>query len=356
MVRIDNREAFTFDDVLLVPQYSEVESRSDVYLGTYLTKTVKIESPLVAASMDTVSSFEMFVALGEHNAVCPVHRFRTVDEQLAEIQRCGAGVFPGTFPVVATIGVGEDEKNRLLHIARQNISRVVFIDIAHGHSSLMVDMLKHAVKEYGDLIEFVPGNVATPEATKMLLDLGAAGIRCGIGGGSVCSTRVVAGAGVPQLSTILECAEVAREYGVPLMADGGIRTSGDIVKALAAGASTVMLGSLLAGCKEAPGETIKVNGGLFKIYRGSSSRGAQLSWKKKNPDAIISEGVEVPVPYKSDAGKTIRKLLGGVQSGLSYAGAFTVEELWERAVLRRVSSSSVSENLPHLMMKTSLDF
>jgi len=366
-MKLREETLITFDDVLLEPQYSEIESRSTVSIAAKLTDKITLGSPLIGANMDSISSVEMAVALHQHGGMCPIHRFMSIEEQVEAVETLARA---SCNPIAATIGVSGDWEERLVALTSvlvednevilaskqvwESISRAdkknkksktkavkaIFIDIAHANCSQMVKVLETCVKRYPD-IDFIPGNVATVDAVLRLEDAGAAAIKIGIGGGSICSTRLATGVGVPQLSAIMNCAKVAK---VPLIADGGITKVGDIVKALAAGASTVMVGHLIAGTKEAAGNIINVDGVKFKVYRGQASKDSQLDWKGGNPKYIFEEGVSSLVPYKGKVSDIIINAHNGIKSGLSYCGSRNLEELREKAVFQRVSQNTIVEN------------
>jgi IMP dehydrogenase len=231
----------------------------------------------------------------------------------------------------------------------------IVVDIAHGDSKLEIDIIQQIRKNFPQA-QIVGGNVATAEGTQRLIDAGVDAVKVGVGPGSICITRIVAGAGVPQLTAVMQCAEVARPQGIPIIADGGIRTSGDIVKALAAGASSVMIGSLLAGTDESPGMLITRKGHRYKASRGMASLQATLSRKAREGDGeitkeeiedYVSEGVEATVPYRGSARELLKQLVGGLQSGMSYTNAHSIEELHEKAVLVRMTSVGLRESHPH---------
>ncbi|MEN2975073.1 MAG: IMP dehydrogenase [Candidatus Caldarchaeales archaeon] len=266
--------------------------------------------------------------------------------------------FKGRLLVAAAIGVKENEFKRAELLLESGVDALV-IDIAHGHTSMCIEMIKRIRNAYGDEVEIVAGNVATREGVEDLAAAGANSVKVGVGPGSVCTTRIVAGIGVPQLSAILECADAAEKMDVPIIADGGIRDSGDIVKAIAAGASSVMIGRLLAGTDESPGTTIVRNGRRYKIYRGMASIYAMLGRdfrvKEDSVEALIdvseysyyAEGVEAYVPYTGSASDIIKKLIAGLRSGMSYLGSKTIDELKKNAVFVRVTQSGIRESWPH---------
>ena len=264
----------------------------------------------------------------------------------------------GRLLVAAAIGVREGEVERAKLLVEAGVDALV-VDVAHGHSEMCIRMVRKVKKLYGDEVELVAGNVATPEGVEDLASAGADAVKVGIGPGSVCTTRLVAGVGVPQLTAIMKCSEAADRLGVPIIADGGIRRSGDIVKALAAGASTVMIGKLLAGTDESPGTIVLKNGRRYKIYRGMASMyamlGREFRFRENEAEALLdaseysyyAEGVEAYVPYTGSASDVIKRLVAGLRSGMSYVGARTIEELRNNAIFIRVTETSLRESAPH---------
>ncbi|MEK7110158.1 MAG: IMP dehydrogenase, partial [Patescibacteria group bacterium] len=251
----------------------------------------------------------------------------------------------------AAVGIKDDYVERTEALVKAGAD-VIVIDIAHGHSIFLIKVLKDLKKKFPE-VDIIAGNVATPEATEELIKNGASAIKVGIGPGALCITRIVAGAGVPQLTAISECAAVAKKYDIPIIADGGIRNSGDMVKALAVGASTVMIGTLFAGCDESPALTFFKNNRKFKLTRGMASLMANHDRQKndikvkKDLKEYAAEGVEAVVPYRGNIAEFINQLLGGVRSGLSYSGARNINELWENAELIQITQSSLIESMPH---------
>lgn len=263
----------------------------------------------------------------------------------------------GRLLVAAAVGVKERELERAQLLVEAGVDALV-VDVAHGHSEMCMEMVKRLRIIYGDDVEIVAGNVATREGVEDLASAGASAVKVGIGPGSVCTTRVVAGVGVPQLTAIIECAEAAEQMDVPIIADGGIRESGDVVKALAAGASTVMIGRLLAGTDESPGTIVMKNGRRYKIYRGMASMYAMLGREfmmRDDAEALLdaseysyyAEGVEAYVPYVGSASDVVRRLVAGLRSGMSYLGARNLDELRRNAIFIRISPASVRESYPH---------
>lgn len=467
--------ALTYDDVLLVPQYSDVESRRTLSTQTRLTKKISLQIPIVSSNMDTVTESEMAIAMARAGGIGIIHRFmpsETQAQQIARVKKAESFVVdePITLSVQHTVGdvkrivketdtggilivdetmrvVGivttrdllfeDDDKKavtelmqrqvisappnttleeaeKILHAHRieklplvdaagrlaglitlkdimkiaqfpkatkdargrlavgaavgvkeKDLQRVecllaagadcIVVDIAHGDSKMEIEMIGKIRRRFPEA-QIIGGNVATAEGTRRLLDAGADAIKVGVGPGSICVTRVVAGAGVPQLSAITECGEVAHEARIPIIADGGIRQSGDAVKALAAGASTVMVGSLLAGTDESPGLMMTRKGHRYKVSRGMASLEANVERKRREGEQwitqeeieeYVSEGVEAEVPYRGSVKEVLTQLVGGIQSGMSYCGAHSIEELYEKAVFVRMTSAGLKESLPH---------
>ncbi len=466
------KKAYTFDDVLLVPQYSEVLPK-DVKLSTNLTKEIKLNIPFLSAAMDTVTEARMAIAMAREGGIGIIHKNMSPNKQAWQIKRVkltenGIIKDPITIPPEATVedalemmklyrisglpvvkdgifyglltnrdlrfekdenkmvkdlmtpleklvtapadisledakeilhkyrieklplvegkkllglitikdinsveehpNAARDEKGRLLVGGAVGVSKdthqrvdllvragadVIVIDTAHGHSKGVIEMLKSLKEEYKN-VQFIAGNVATAQATIDLINAGADAVKVGVGPGSICTTRVIAGIGVPQLSAVLDCANIAREKGVPVIADGGIRYSGDIVKALAAGASSVMMGSAFAGTDEAPGETIIFEGRKFKTYRGMGSIGAmkrgssdRYFQEDETPNKFVPEGIEGMVPYRGHVSEVVHQLLGGLKAGMGYCGAANLEELKRRATFVEISQAGVKESHPH---------
>jgi len=463
-------EGLTFDDVLLVPQRSEVLPK-DVDLRTRLTKTITLNIPLASAAMDTVTEARMAIAIAREGGIGIIHKNMSIEEQAEQVdkvKRSEHGVIVDPFylspdhlvsdavalmekyhisgvpitengklvgiitnrdirfetdfskkirevmtsenlitapegttleqakeilrkykieklPIVDEKGMlkglitikdiekaikypnsAKDKNGRLLvgaavGIARDTMERVealvaakvdvITVDTAHGHSVGVINMVKQIKKKFPDL-QVIAGNVATAEATRELIEAGADCVKVGIGPGSICTTRVVAGVGVPQITAIMECAEEADKYGIPIIADGGIKYSGDIVKAIAAGASVVMVGNLLAGTEESPGETELYQGRRFKVYRGMGSLGAMAAgssdrYFQEDAKKLVPEGVEGRVPFKGPLADTVYQLMGGLRAGMGYCGARTIEELRKNAKFIRITSAGLRESHPH---------
>ncbi len=328
----------TFDDVLLMPSRSDVRSRRDPVLTTKLTKKFEIEIPLMSANMDTVTEAPMAIAMAKEGGFGPIHRFMTIEAQVAEVRKVQAA---GVKYIGASLGVGEDARSRADALVGAGMN-VVVVDIAHGHSVQMLETIKWLKDKFAD-IQVIGGNVAMPEAARELVDVGADAIKVGIGPGSMCTTRIITGCGVPQLTAIALCAQAIEGTGVPIIGDGGLRTSGDIVKALAAGASTVMLGSMLSGCLETPGE---IQAGR-KQYRGMASKSAQVSWRGGVPEGMAAEGESRFVSIKGHVRDAVLEITGGIRSGMSYLNAVSVADIKERARFMEMSGAGASESRAH---------
>ncbi|MAG39098.1 IMP dehydrogenase [Candidatus Woesearchaeota archaeon] len=467
------RYGLTFDDVLLVPKKSSVNSRKEINVSSKLTKKIILNNPLVSANMDTVTESEMAIAMARKGGIGIIHRFLSLENQVSEVlkvKRSESFIIedPYTFSQEKTIleakafmkefNVGglliinrknnltgilsrrdvlfandkqlvievmtknsdmitinkkisiqkarkilhkyrieklpivddkgkikglitsedirkayeyplalKDEKGRLIVGAAVGVKKgfleraialkkagvdVLVVDIAHGHSNLAINAVKEIKKNLD--VEVIAGNVATAKGVKDLITAGADAVKVGIGPGSICITRLVAGAGVPQLTALFDCAKEAKKKGIPIIADGGIRTSGDLTKALAVGASSVMCGNLFAGTDEAPGVTILRNGTKYKVSRGMASFGAALGRKLRtgtDTTENVAEGVEAIVPYKGRADEIIAQLIGGLRSGMSYCGSSNIKELQKNAEFIRITPASMKESKPHNIEK-----
>jgi len=464
----------TYDDVLLVPQYSNVDSRRSLSTKSCLTKKIALQVPIVSANMDVVTESEMAITMAREGGIGMIHRFMTIAEQARQIQRVkkaesfivdnpitmketntvadvkrvvdetGTGgilildrndrlvgivatrdllfendldkpvtaimskdvhtappdtslkeaerllheyrveklplvadggkvvglvtlkdimkitQFPkatkdakGRLSVGAAVGVRDKEMRRVEAVLEAGADCIV-VDIAHGDSQLEIEMVKEIRKRFPEA-QIIGGNVATAEGTKRLIEAGVDAVKVGVGPGSICITRIVAGSGVPQLTAVIECAEAARPYGVPIIADGGIRRPGDLAKALAAGAQTAMIGSLLAGTDESPGLIMTRKGHRYKASRGMASLDANIERNKREGNDLtqeeiedyVAEGVEASVPYRGRAREVLTQLIGGLQSGMSYSGAHSIEELQQKAVFVRMTGAGLKESGPH---------
>ena len=436
-------EGITFDDVLLVPHYSDLVP-NEVDLSTYLTKTIRLNIPFISAGMDTVTEHQMAIGMARCGGIGIIHKNMSISAQAEEVdmvKRSENGVITDPFsltkdhslkdandlmakfkisgvpitegnlvtakegttleeaksilarakveklPIVddegnlkglitikdiekqikypnaakdkqgrllcgAALGITTDVLDRAAELIKAHVD-VVVLDSAHGHSQNVISCIRLLKDKYPDL-PLIAGNVATKEATKALIEAGADCVKIGIGPGSICTTRVVAGIGVPQISAIMDAYSVAREYGIPIIADGGIQYSGDVAKALAAGGSTVMMGSVFAGCDEAPGEFELYQGRKYKVYRGMGSIGAM---KEKNGSSdryfqagakkLVPEGVEGRVAYKGKVEDTIFQFIGGLRAGMGYCGAKDIPTLQETSEFVKISPASLKESHPH---------
>lgn len=336
---IPNRgRGLTFDDVLLLPSRSDVRSRRDPILKTKLTKSIEIEVPLMSANMDTVTEAPMAIAMSQQGGFGPIHRFMSIEAQVLEVKKVRDA---GVTVIGASVGVGDDAKTRAEALVGAGVN-VVVVDIAHGHSVQMLETIQWLKGRFSEL-QVIGGNVAMPEAAIELVEAGADAVKVGIGPGSMCTTRIITGCGVPQLTAIAMCAQALEGTGVPVIGDGGLRTSGDIVKALAAGASTVMLGSMLSGCLETPGE---IQGGR-KQYRGMASKSAQVSWRGGVPEGMAAEGESRFVTIKGHLRDAALEITGGIRSGMSYLNATSVSEIRARARFMEMTAAGASESAAH---------
>jgi IMP dehydrogenase len=466
--------ALTYDDVLLVPQYSDVDSRRILSTKSWLTKKIALQVPIVSANMDVVTESEMAITMAREGGIGMIHRFMTIAEQARQIQRVkkaesfivdkpitmresntvgdvkqvvdetGTGgilildkndrligivstrdllfendtnkpvtaimsrevqsappdttlkdaerllheyrveklplidaggkvvglvtlkdimkitQYPratkdakGRLSVGAAVGVRDKEMRRVEAVLEAGADCIV-VDIAHGDSHLELEMIKNICRHFPEA-QIIGGNVATTDGTRRLIDAGVDAVKVGVGPGSICITRIVAGSGVPQLTAVIECAEAAREYGIPVIADGGIRQPGDLAKAIAAGAQTAMIGSMLAGTDESPGLVMTRKGHRYKASRGMASLDANIDRNKREGNDLtqeeiedyVAEGVEASVPYRGRAREVLTQLIGGLQSGMSYSGAHTVEEFQQKAVFVRMTGAGLKESGPH---------
>lgn len=479
-MKILSEVALTFDDVLLVPQHTDVASRRKLSTETRFTSQMNLQIPIVSANMDTVTESDMGIAMAHTGGIGIIHRFMSTKDQVRQVMRVkksesfvvdnpitlnetdtlgdvnriveetdtggivilddakqvvgivttrdllfekdfnrplaevmsrevitapadttiseaekilhehrieklplvdSNGVLTGLitikdmmklekYPMAtkdsrgrlavgAAVGAKTTDLNRVEQLLEAGVDCVV-VDIAHGDSQQEIDMVINIRKNF-PTAQIVGGNVATAEGTQRLIEAGVDAVKVGIGPGSICITRVVAGAGVPQLTAVMNCAEIARPQGVPIIADGGVRTSGDIVKALAAGASTVMIGSLLAGTDESPGFLITRQGYRYKASRGMASLQANMARKARESEIeiteeeiedYVSEGVEAMVPYRGSALELLKQLVGGLQSGMSYTNAHSVDELYEKAIFVRMTPVGLQESQPHDVLVT----
>ena len=470
------REGLTFDDVLLVPKFSDIISRSQTDLTTQLSRNISINIPLISANMDTVTESTMAVTIAREGGIGIIHRFLTVEEEVDEVhkvKRSGSVIIENPYLINPDQTIQEafkimnekevsgllvtdvnskligilterdvlfesddcsklvkdlmtkdvvsakpgidfqqakeilknnrieklpliDEDNKVKGlITSQDISNlekypnaskdekgrplvgaavgvkgdfmqrtealldagvdVIVVDIAHGHSENAINTVKNIKKAFPNC-ELIAGNVATAQGTEDLIKAGVDAVKVGVGSGSICITRVITGSGVPQLTAVLDCAKIGNEHNVPIISDGGTRTSGDATKALAAGAYSVMIGGILGGTDESPGSTISKNGKRFKIYRGMASLGASLGRKSKDSgnagltddlNDYVAEGVEGMVPYRGSVTDIITQMTGGIRSGLSYCGAHNIQQMHKNAEFIKISRAGFAESQPH---------
>ena len=324
----------TFDDVLIKPNYSEVHP-AKVDTTTKVSKNIKLDIPLVSSPMDTVTEAEMAIALAKHGGIGIIHRNLSIEEEAKEVEK----VKEKGLKVGAAVGVFDQKRVEALVNAGADL---IVIDTAHGHSKDVIESLKIYKKMYD--VDIMAGNIATKEGAIALIENGADSLRVGIGPGSACLTRKVSGVGVPQLYAVASVADVASEYDVPVVADGGIKTSGGVVKAIVAGADCVMIGNLFAGTDESPGEIIIEKGKKFKKYRGMGSE--EVVKRLDRYSKLVPEGIVGLVPYKGTVEDVIRKLVGGLKTGMGYVGAGNIKELKLKGRFIRVTSLGERENRP----------
>tara|TARA_R100001163_G_C5067364_1_gene206440 strand:- start:2637 stop:3677 length:1041 start_codon:yes stop_codon:yes gene_type:complete len=340
------QELLSYDDVLLKPRYSDIKSRSEVSIGTDLTKGVQLDFPVIASPMDTIAEAAMASALGEHGGTAVVHRYNSPELQARYVSMSrDLSKSRGVPDIIigAAIGITDDFLDRATKLLSAG-ANYICVDVAHGHHAMMKDALTALRREFGQDLHIMAGNVATLEGVNDLADWGADSVRCNIGGGSICSTRIQTGHGIPGLHTIFDCARTDRD--VKIIADGGIRNSGDIVKALAAGADAVMCGSLFSGTDESPGKVMEDGDGTrWKVYRGMASKEAQIGWRGRYSS---NEGVSTRVPYRGSVSRILEDLDNGIRSGLSYSGARSISELTSVAEFVRQTNSGLSESGTHI--------
>lgn len=357
------KTALTYDDIQLVPSFSNIKSRTNINLRTKLSRRYGLLNPIVASPMDTVCEYDMALKMAQLGGVGCIHRFMSITHQCDIVEELfnkiyddsdgisiahDWGIMYGDWhsetklvPIMAAIGVQDEDKKRALELSKSG-ANVLLIDVAHGDHQNVIDMI-HWCKTQDKLqhVDIIAGNIATAEAAELLETYGADGLRVGIGGGSLCTTRIKTGFGVPNVTSLEEVLKVS---GVPVMADGGIRSSGDMSKALAIGAETVMLGSLLAGTDESPGKILETSKGLYKRYRGSASLETKVTHGQKSRNV---EGESTTIPYKGGVKFIVNGLLDGVRSALSYAGAEELRFFYPEYVV--VTNAGQNEAKPHLL-------
>lgn len=359
------KEGLTFDDVLLIPAESHVLP-NEVDLQTELAPNLKLKIPLISAGMDTVTEGAMAIAIALQGGLGVIHKNMSISAQAGEVANVKNVVVPSNIAkaavddqnrllVAAAIGVTSDTFERAEALLEKGADAIV-IDTAHGHSAGVLRKIKE-IRTHFPNVTLIAGNIATGDAARALFDAGVDIVKVGIGPGSICTTRVVAGVGVPQITAIYDAATAAQEYHKPIIADGGMQYSGDIVKALGAGGNAVMLGSMLSGTTEAPGEIFESEGQKFKTYRGMGSVGAMaqaygssdryFQGGVNEANKLVPEGVEARVPYKGDVSDIVFQIIGGLRSGMGYVGAATIADLRENAQFVRITNAGLRESHPH---------
>ena len=343
----------TYDDVLLLPDASDVVP-SEVDTSTRLTRNITLAVPVVSSAMDTVTESTMAIAMAKAGGIGIIHRNLPVDEQVTHVKLVKNVGLAG-----AAVGVGDDGFTRAQKLIEAGVD-VVVVDTAHGHHRAVLDAISR-IKDSFPAQQVIGGNVATRAGAQALINAGADAVKVGVGPGSICTTRVVAGVGVPQITAIMEAAKACKKADIPLIADGGLQYSGDIAKAIVAGADTVMLGSLLAGCDESPGELVELDGRRYKTYRGMGSLGAMQSRGEKksyskdrymqddvlSEDKLVPEGIEGKVAYRGSVASVVHQLVGGLRSGMGYAGAPDIRSLQRNGRLIQITSAGLQESHPH---------
>lgn len=361
MAKILEKDALTFDDVLLVPQYSEITpDMADV--STKLTNTFKMNVPFLSAAMDTVSEHKLVTALALAGGLGVIHKNMSIADQAKEVEMVKNYEFDneknkralidkkGRLCVGAAIGVTADMMNRVHALMDAGVD-VFVLDSAHGDSKNIINAIKNLRLEYPNM-ELIAGNVATYEGALDLMKAGASAVKVGMGPGSICTTRIIAGIGVPQLQAVMDCARASKEMNVPIIADGGIKYSGDVVKALAAGANTVMLGGLFATCEEAPGDIFESNGKKYRTYRGMGSieamaKGSTDRYFQTGHKKFVAEGVQGIVEVKTTVEELVFQLVGGLKAGMGYCGSKDIPTLQEKGTFIKITNNALLESHPH---------
>jgi len=357
------KEGYTFDDLLLVPAHSDVVP-AKVTLKTRLTDKIQLNIPVVSAAMDTVTEDLMAIALARVGGLGFIHKNLTIEQQAQMIRNVKKAEVTADSPEAAldakgrllagaAVGVSANTMDRVKALVEAGVD-IITVDSAHGHSIGVMETIRKIRNAYPDL-DLVGGNIVTAEAAIQLIEAGANVVKVGVGPGSICTTRIVSGVGVPQLTAVNDVAQVCKAQKIGVIADGGIQFSGDIVKALAAGGDVVMLGGLLAGCEETPGEVLEVYGKKVKSYvgmgslsamqRGSSDRyfqGGQKELKK-----LVPEGIEATVPFKGSINEVVYQMMGGLRSGMGYCGCKDISELKEKARFVKITNAGLRESHPH---------
>ncbi len=362
-------DGLTFDDVLLLPNETTF-SREQADLTTQLHPKITLKLPILSSPMDTVTEVAMAVAMAAHGGLGVLHRNLQVSVQQVMVREVKATTVAdaktasldakGRYLVAAAIGAGADMQERVAALVEAEVDLIV-VDSGHGHSTYIADAVRFIKKEYGDRVVIMAGNIATADGAKYLIDAGADVLRVGVGPGSICTTRIITGMGVPQLSALLEVARACEGSKVTFVADGGIRQMGDMAKALATGASAVMLGSMLAGHTESPGDIVSIESKQFKQYRGMGSVGAMQKGgaerygqnMQTESAKLIAEGVEGLVAYKGDVGDFLFQCAGSLRSSFYYVGSQTVPAFHGKARFIRITPASMQESHPHTIQVVS---
>ena len=361
MAKILEKDALTFDDVLLVPQYSEITpDMADV--STKLTNTFKMNVPFLSAAMDTVSEHKLVTALALAGGLGVIHKNMSIADQAKEVEMVKNYEFDnekykrvlidkkGRLCVGAAIGVTADMMDRVHALMDAGVD-VFVLDSAHGDSKNIINAIKNLRLEYPSM-ELIAGNVATYEGALDLMKAGASAVKVGMGPGSICTTRIIAGIGVPQLQAVMDCARASKEMNIPIIADGGIKYSGDVVKALAAGANTVMLGGLFATCEEAPGDIYESNGKKYRTYRGMGSieamaKGSTDRYFQTGHKKFVAEGVQGIVEVKTTVEELVFQLIGGLKAGMGYCGSKDIPTLQEKGTFIKITNNALLESHLH---------
>ena len=343
------KEALTFDDVILAPNYSDILP-TEVDTKTVLSKNLTLEIPLLSSAMDTVTESKMAITIAKAGGIGVIHRNLDIRKQIFEIKK----VKSKKLKVGAAVGAGPKEILRAEAILKEKVDLIV-VDTAHGHTKKVAEIIKKIRKKKSSKTTLCAGNIATAEAAKFLIKLGVDIIKVGIGPGSICTTRLVAGIGVPQLTAIIDAKKGIKNKKVSIISDGGVKFSGDIAKALAAGADAVMIGSLFAGTSETPGKLIKKNGQLYKSFRGMGSVGAMNKGSadryfqkiQKDVSKYVPEGVEGLVKFKGSVKNIIYKLIGGLKSSMGYLGSKKIINLRKKSKFVKITKAGFYESMVH---------
>ena len=342
------KEALTFDDVLLLPRYSSIVP-ANTDLNVDLSDNINLELPFMSSAMDTVTESKMAIAMAKNGGIGIIHRNLSIKKQCDEVKK----VKKKNLKVGAAIGTSENELKRAKNLIDFGTDMIV-IDTAHGHSNNVLNILKK-IKKFSKNITICVGNIATSEAAKLLYNSGADILKVGIGPGSICTTRMVAGIGVPQITALLNVKSAMKKKKIKIISDGGIKFSGDIIKAIAAGADAIMMGSIFAGTEESPGKKFRFKNKMYKLYRGMGSIGAMSSGSSeryfqknfKDKSKFVPEGVEGRVEYKGKVSKIIYQLQGGLRSSMGYIGAKSLKEINKRAKFVKITKAGFYESMVH---------